>query len=82
MKDLGDISYFLGINFERIDNIISMDQSQYLKNVLERFGMESCKPRSTPCDTKPSTYYCDDETIINESCTCREFNLCFNVYQT
>ena len=52
MKDLGKISYFLGIQFNQIEGGISMDQSHYLQNVLKRNGMEMCKPRTTPCDMK------------------------------
>ena len=29
--------------------------------------MENCKPRNTPCESKPSVYYTDDKTIVNES---------------
>jgi hypothetical protein len=54
MKDLGPISGFLGIQFFQSEDGITMDQSLYLKNVLERFGMENCKPRGTPCELNPS----------------------------
>ena len=68
MKDLGNISHFLGIAFKCYeDGSVSMDQKQYLENVLVKFGMNECKPRSTPCELKPSTYYeNDDQTIIDE----------------
>ena len=66
MKDMGEISFFLGIKFNRKTTGITMDQSQYLSNILSKFGMEDCKPRSTPCELKPTSYYTDDETIIDE----------------
>ena len=67
MKDLGTISRFLGINFTSYtDGSISMDQSQYLLNLLERAGMESCNPRSTPCEVKSSAYYTEDDSVIDE----------------
>ena len=54
MKDLGLISKFLGIEFiHHNDSSVSINQSQYLENVLTKFGMESCNPRSSPCEVKP-----------------------------
>ena len=67
MKDLGTISRFLGITFtSHVDGSISMDQYQYLLSILERAGMESCNPRTTPCELKASAYECDDDRIIDE----------------
>ena len=45
---------------------MSMDQTQYLQTVLDKFGMESCNPRSTPCEIKPSAYENEDDEIIDE----------------
>ena len=50
MKDLGQIAYFLGIQFEREGNFVTMHQSQFIKKILQKFGMENCRPRSTPCE--------------------------------
>lgn len=52
MKDLGKISYFLGIHFEQKEGEIKMSQDKYISKMLERFGMVNCKPRSTPCEQK------------------------------
>ena len=56
MKDLGQISWFLSIQFKQTNNGIEMSQSHYLRTILERFGMDQCKPRSTPCELKLSAY--------------------------
>ena len=56
MKDLGEISYFLGIQFKQQNDSIEMSQSYYLTHVLERFKMADCKPRSTPCEAKLEAY--------------------------
>ena len=63
MKDLGQISWFLCIRFKQTNNGIEMSQSHYLRTILEQFGMEQCKPRSTPCELKLSAYIdeIDDE---------------------
>ena len=52
MKDLGKISYFLGIDFKQESGVIKMNQSRYIQKMLDRFGMSNCKPRSTPCEQK------------------------------
>ena len=54
MKDLGPINNFLGIQFLQTEGGIVMEQSVYLKNVLDKFDMSNAKPRSTPCELKPS----------------------------
>lgn len=50
MKDLGPLSYCLGIEFNQ--NIekheITMSQSKYIRDVLKRFNMEDCKRVTTP----------------------------------
>ena len=53
MKDLGEISYFLSITFDQRPNEISIDQTRFITNLLEKFSMSVCKPRSTPCEQKP-----------------------------
>jgi hypothetical protein len=43
----------LGVLFERRDDgAFVLRQYQYLLNVLQRFGMEDCKPFATPCMPK------------------------------
>ena len=52
MKDLGEVHYCLGIQGERGRNKkrMKLHQSQYLTNLLKRFGIEECKPAATPVD--------------------------------
>jgi hypothetical protein len=50
MVDAGAASWVLGI---RVTNnpdcgYVTLDQTQYVHQVLERFGMTDCKPASTP----------------------------------
>ena len=52
MKDLGEISSVLGIDFQRTKECITMSQLRFLKELLTRFRFDHCKPRSTPCDVK------------------------------
>ena len=50
MTDLGQLSWFLGIQFECKNNTIKMNQSRYIEKILSKFGMADCKPCSTPCE--------------------------------
>ncbi|XP_070408090.1 uncharacterized protein [Nothobranchius furzeri] len=52
MKDLGQLTHFLGIDFVQTQDEIKMDQSKYIQKILERSGMSDCKTRVTPCETK------------------------------
>src|SRR5579859_6935756 len=52
MKDLGIMKRFLGLEIERDSsgNVI-ISQKHYIERVLERFGMQDCKPAYTPLPT-------------------------------
>ena len=39
MKDLGTLSYFLGISFEQGEGYVKMNQTKYLLKILEKFEM-------------------------------------------
>ena len=67
-KDLGELSSFLTIEFERTNETITMSQSRYQKDVLSRFCFDQCKPTTTPCKANPNSYYTDNEPVVpNES---------------
>jgi hypothetical protein len=48
LKDLGDLHYFLGIEVKKVCNGILLTQQKYISDLLNRVGMESCKPMNTP----------------------------------
>jgi hypothetical protein len=56
LKDLGNLHYFLGIEVSHAKEGIYLSQKKYMMDVLQRAGMLSCKPASTPlsCSTKIS----------------------------
>lgn len=64
MKDLGVLKHFLGINFSQSDGCVKMSQETYVNKILERFNMQNCKPRETPCDQK--LCYTEDAVRIND----------------
>ncbi|MCO5550786.1 hypothetical protein L7F22_004277 [Adiantum nelumboides] len=51
MFDLGLLHYYLGIQFVQSEDGIYMSQAKYLHKILDKFGMQNCKPISTPIDT-------------------------------
>ncbi|KAI3694502.1 hypothetical protein L1987_77468 [Smallanthus sonchifolius] len=51
MKDLGPLSYFLGISVSRNNNGMFLSQSKYAQEILHRAHMHSCNPVHTPVDT-------------------------------
>ncbi|MBW0466951.1 hypothetical protein O181_006666, partial [Austropuccinia psidii MF-1] len=50
MKDLGELKYVLGMKVtrNRLMRTISLSQELYGANLLKDFGMQDCKPASTP----------------------------------
>ncbi|VFQ62008.1 unnamed protein product [Cuscuta campestris] len=52
MTDMGDLHFFLGINVHRTAQGLFLHQTQFTHEILERAGMVSCRPISTPVDTK------------------------------
>ncbi|KAJ9542336.1 hypothetical protein OSB04_028842 [Centaurea solstitialis] len=68
MKDLGLLSYFLGIAVTHHKNGLFLSQRKYTEDIIERAGMSSCKSTPTPIDTKPklstdTTIPCSDPTL-------------------
>lgn len=58
MKDLGPINYCLGMRIQRDEKtgIISIDQQQYIKELLKRFNMEDSRAKDTPMEIKSKIY--------------------------
>ena len=48
LKDLGNLSYFLGIEASRCGNDMYLTQSKYIHDLLVRTKMSGAKPSSTP----------------------------------
>ena len=52
MSMIGDMKYFLGLQRVQNKEGIFISQTQYLKDLLKRFGLETCKPIGTPMVTR------------------------------
>ena len=52
MTDLGEIHHLLGMSIkrDRESRTLTISQPNYLDKVLKKFGMENCKPVSTPLE--------------------------------
>ena len=50
MKELGELKHFLGLEVERSDKGIFLGQQKYARDILQKFGLEECKPISTPME--------------------------------
>ncbi|KAK9064710.1 hypothetical protein SSX86_016092 [Deinandra increscens subsp. villosa] len=53
MKDLGSLSYFLGISVTRNGDTMFLSQEKYAREIIERASMQTCNPVATPVDTNP-----------------------------
>ena len=50
MKDMGEAAFILGVKIlrDRSKKLLGLSQESYIKKVLERFRMQSCKPIDNP----------------------------------
>ncbi|KAL1213897.1 Retrovirus-related Pol polyprotein from transposon TNT 1-94 [Cardamine amara subsp. amara] len=51
MTDLGELSYFLGMEIIQDEDGMFLSQKKYARRLLEKFGMNECKSLSTPLTT-------------------------------
>lgn len=61
VDDKGELRYFLGMEIERDGptGTIKLSQSQYIRDILEQYGMENCKTLSVPLEAGYQVS-CDD----------------------
>ena len=45
MKDLGQLNYFLGMEFSYDGAAITILQKEYVMKILQKFSMLNCKPK-------------------------------------
>jgi len=49
VKDLGELSYFLGMQVQQDDNRTTVSCPKYIRGILESYGMEDAATVDTPC---------------------------------
>ena len=67
MMDLGEMSYFLGMEVRQTQNEVFICQKKYLKEILKIFNMEECKSVNTPMGQKEKLQKKDGAEPANES---------------
>jgi Asp-tRNA(Asn)/Glu-tRNA(Gln) amidotransferase C subunit len=48
---LGELNFILGLHICQCYKGIFISQTNYIREMLKKFGMEDCKPMSTPMQT-------------------------------
>jgi hypothetical protein len=69
LKDLGQLSYFLGIEVKHCDDDIVLTQEKYTVNILTRVGMTAYKPVHTPLATDGQLSLTDGDPLSLDDVT-------------
>ena len=79
IKDLGQVSLFLGVHIKRDNHQFTLSQAKYVERVLHRFQMSDCFPTKIPMQANQS----DVEKIpLDKSFPFREAVGCLNFIAT
>jgi hypothetical protein len=69
LKYLGSLHYFLGIEVTQARDGLQLSQKKYTNDLLQRVGMVSCKPMSTPLATSTKLSAHDGDLLSSEDAT-------------
>jgi len=69
MVNAGPASWVLGMHVtnDPSSGHISLDQTQYILKVIEKFGMMDCKPAPTPLPEKTVLHAATDDEVCKAS---------------
>lgn len=68
LKDLGKLTFFLGLQIQYKENgDIFVDQAKYIKNLIHKASLDSCKPATTPCKPHTSLLMNEGNPLTNPS---------------
>lgn len=65
IKDLGDLSYFLGIKVIKTSHRLFLSQHKYLVDLLDELSMSMAEGCATPIATKPVLVKGDGTPLAN-----------------
>lgn len=51
MTDVGELTYFLGLEFAKSESGMILHQTRYISEVLKKFNMKDYNPTATPVET-------------------------------
>eukprot|EP00253_Pinus_taeda_P025598 PITA_25598 len=66
MSLLGELTYFLGLQIQQKEGGIFLSQTNYLKQILKKYGMEDAKPVCTPMVTGCSLSANDESAAVHQ----------------
>jgi hypothetical protein len=66
MSLLGELSFFLGLHICQSNQRIFISQTKYIREMLNRFRMEDCKPMITPMQTSGKLNEDDDSKSTDQ----------------
>jgi hypothetical protein len=66
MSLLEELSFFLGLHIRQSNQEIFISQTKHIREMLKRFGIEDCKPVTTPMQTSCKLSKDDDLNSTNE----------------
>jgi hypothetical protein len=64
---LSELTFFLGLQVTQIDKGIFISQIKYIKEMLNKFQMEDCKPMSTPMVTGCKLILDDESPKVDQT---------------
>ena len=68
MTEMGDVSRVLGMNIirDREEGTITINQTDYTEDIVQRYGMRGCNPAYTPGVGPELSLDQPEENILNE----------------
>uniref|UniRef100_A0A3Q7GIF1 Reverse transcriptase Ty1/copia-type domain-containing protein n=1 Tax=Solanum lycopersicum TaxID=4081 RepID=A0A3Q7GIF1_SOLLC len=82
MKDLGYLSYFLGIDVTRHAGGLFLSKKKYTTEIIERAEMSSCKGSPTPVDTKSMLDTTMSKPFENPALSCQRTSVCLFMHDS
>ncbi|XP_042983338.1 uncharacterized mitochondrial protein AtMg00810-like [Carya illinoinensis] len=67
LKDLGNLHYFLGIEYHRGSTGLVLSQRKYILDLLKKTNMTNCKPVSTPISSSTKLFAFDSTSMEDPS---------------
>ncbi|KAD4385282.1 hypothetical protein E3N88_25450 [Mikania micrantha] len=67
MSDMGLLRYFLGLEVTQTENGVFINQAQYARGLLSKFGMLNSKSESTPMNTSEKLQSSDESGRVDEA---------------
>ncbi|GJY29025.1 retrovirus-related pol polyprotein from transposon TNT 1-94 [Tanacetum coccineum] len=64
---MGELNFFLGLQIKQFDDEIFFNQSKYVKEMLNKFGLEESKPIKTPMSSKTKLTGDEDGEPIDDT---------------